>query len=67
VSLSRRFINDNLPLVTEALPQYHLHPDSVWINSALLASNAPAGHFTGLKIKSGDITLSAPRRSSTAS
>ena len=60
VSLSRRFINDNLPLVTEALPQYHLHPDSVWINSALLASNAPAGHFTGLKIKSGDITLSAP-------
>lgn len=60
VSLSRRFINDNLPLVTEVLPQYHLLTDSVWINSALLASNAPAGHYTGLKIKSGDITLSAP-------
>jgi hypothetical protein len=60
VSLSKKFLHDNLPPVVDALTVYQLIPDSVWINSALLASNAPAGLFTGLKIKGGTITLSAP-------
>ena len=60
VSLTKRFLHDNLPPVVDALTVYHLIPDSVWINSALLAPNAPAGLFTGLKIKGGTITLSAP-------
>lgn len=60
VSLSKYLIFDNLPLATDALTHYRLHPDSVWINSVLLAPNALAGLYTGLKIKGGDITLSAP-------
>ncbi len=60
VSLAKRFLHDNLPPVVDALTVYHLVPDSVWINSQLLAANASAGLFTGLKIKGGTITLSAP-------
>ena len=62
VSLSKKFLHDNLPPVVDALTVYQLIPDSVWINSALLASNAPASLFAGLKIKGGTITLSAPPR-----
>ena len=60
VSLAKKFPHTSLPPVVDALTVYHLIPDSVWINSALLAPNAPAGLFTGLKIKGGTITLSAP-------
>ena len=60
VSLAKKFIQDNLPPVVDALPSYHLIPDSVWINSALLAPSAPVGFYTGLKIKGGNITVSAP-------
>ena len=42
------------------MTRYELVPDSVWINSGLFAPNAPAGFYTGLKIKQGEITLSAP-------
>ena len=60
VSLAKRFLNASLPPVVDASTVYHLIPDSVWINSALLAPNAPAGLFTGLKIRGGTITLTAP-------
>jgi hypothetical protein len=49
----------NLPPVTDLLPLYHLPSGSIWINSELLASNAPAGTYTGLTIKGGSIALSA--------
>ncbi|HEY5954893.1 MAG TPA: hypothetical protein VIV60_00020, partial [Polyangiaceae bacterium] len=39
---------------------YELAPDTVWINARLLASNATAGLFAGLKIRRGALTLSAP-------
>ena len=58
VSLFRRFIDRNLPLVTDLMHSYRLLPDSIWINSEILASNAPAGYYTGLKIKGGEIILS---------
>ncbi|MHB8628174.1 MAG: hypothetical protein ACYDEO_18455 [Aggregatilineales bacterium] len=60
VSLPKRFLIENLPLVTDILAHYHLHPDSIWINARLFASNAPAGFYMGIKIKGGDVTLSAP-------
>jgi hypothetical protein len=59
VSLVKKFPHVGLPAVVDALTVYHLVPDSVWINSALLAANAPATLFTGLKIKGGAVTLSA--------
>src|SRR5574337_438228 len=59
VSLLRRFIIDTLPPVTDLLTKYKLMPDSVWVNSEIFAPNAPAGFYTGLKIKHGEITLSA--------
>ena len=59
VSLAKKSLHIDLPAVVDALTVYHLVPDSVWINSALLASNAPANLFTGLKIKGGTVTLSA--------
>jgi hypothetical protein len=58
-SLSKKLLHVDLPVVVDALTVYHLVPDSVWINSALLAPNAPANLFTGLKIKGGTVTLSA--------
>ena len=59
VSLVKKFPHIGLPAVVDALAVYHLVPDSVWINAALLAPNAPANLFTGLKIKGGTVTLSA--------
>ena len=53
------FIGINFPLAAEAAPGYHLNAGSIWINSRLLASNAPLGFFTGLTIRSGNISLSA--------
>lgn len=58
VSILRRFISNNLPLLTDALAKYTLLPGSVWINSRLIADDSPSGLYTGLKIKGGDITLS---------
>ncbi len=60
VSLIRRFMVGALPPVVDPLTRYQLLPDSVWVNSQIFAPNAPAGFFTGLKIKGGEITLSAP-------
>ncbi len=53
------FVNINLPLAAEAATSYKLNPGSVWINSQLLAQNAPAGYFTGLTISGGTVTLTA--------
>lgn len=60
VSLVKRFMVSTLPPVVDPLTKYQLVPDSVWVNSQIVAPNAPAGFFTGLKIKGGEITLSAP-------
>jgi hypothetical protein len=54
-----QFMDLQLPLAATPSPSYRLGPGSIWINSQLLAANAPAGYFTGLTIKSGVITLSA--------
>ena len=62
VSLLKRFVINTLPPIIDPAAKYKLLPDSVWINSKLLASNSPAGYYTGLKIKSGEISLSdAPK------
>jgi hypothetical protein len=60
VSLLRRFIDSNLPLVTDLLHSYKLLPGSIWINAEILTLDAPTGYYTGLKIKGGEIVLSAP-------
>ena len=60
VSLVKKFLVDLLPPVVDPLTTYHLLADSVWINSQIFASNAPKGHYTALRIKRGDLTLSAP-------
>jgi hypothetical protein len=55
-----QFININLPLAAAAGKSYKLNAGSVWINSQLLAQNAPAGYFTGLTISGGTVSLTAP-------
>ncbi len=60
VSLHKKFVSKTLPPVVKAAVTYKLAPDSIWVNSQLFATSAPAGFFTGLKIKGGQITLSAP-------
>ena len=57
VSLLKRFVIITLPPIIDPAAKYKLLPDSVWVNSKLLAANSPAGYYTGLKIKSGEITL----------
>lgn len=54
-----RFIGIDLPLAADVARGYHLNAGSIWINSRLLAANAPAGFFTGLTIRNGNIELSA--------
>ena len=54
-----RFIGIDLPLAADVAAGYHLNAGSIWINSRLLAANAPAGFFTGLTIRSGNFELSA--------
>ena len=54
-----QFIGINFPLAADARPTYPLTAGSIWINSRLLASNAPVGFFTGLTIRGGNISLSA--------
>lgn len=60
VSLRKKFVNKALPPVVSPAVRYKLAPGSVWLNSRILTLNAPVGAFTGLKIKGGEITLSAP-------
>lgn len=40
--------------------QYTLGAGSIWIRSQLLTPTAPAGGFTGLKIKGGSISFNSP-------
>ena len=40
-------------------PEYALTAGSVWIQSRLLAKDAPAGAFTGLRIRDGQLTVNA--------
>jgi len=51
------FFDFHLPLAADARTSYRLNAGSIWINSRLLASSAPAGFFTGLTIGGGSITL----------
>ncbi|HEV2483567.1 MAG TPA: hypothetical protein VGS79_28070 [Puia sp.] len=46
--------------VLTAAQQYSLSAGSLWMLSQLLANTAPAGAFTGLKIKGGTIQFSQP-------
>jgi hypothetical protein len=45
------------PYVIRSKKTYILRPDTIWVASKILAPNAPSGLYTGLKIKSGKITL----------
>jgi hypothetical protein len=54
-----QFIDLLRPLSAEANTTYRLNAGSIWINSRLLASNSPAGFYTGLTIRTGIISLSA--------
>jgi len=51
------FLDPTRPLAAEARSSYQLNAGSIWINSRLLALNAPLGFFTGLTIRSGTIAL----------
>jgi hypothetical protein len=57
ISTFRRFF-ENIPFVNELMSSYQLIGDSIWINSQTLAADAPAGYYTGLRIKGGEINLS---------
>ena len=59
VSTGLQFISRILPLITQPSTSYRLPAGSIWISSEILASNAPAGDYTGLTIKGGLVTLSA--------
>ena len=54
------FISPHLPLTVQPATSYRLPAGSIWINSEILAANSPAGYYTGLTIRGGVITLSAP-------
>jgi hypothetical protein len=54
------FTDLKLPPVTDVLPIYKLPAGSIWINARILANSAPSATYTGLTIKGGTITLSAP-------
>ena len=60
VSVRKKIINKTLPPVVNPAAKYKLVPDSVWINSRIFAANAPAGFFTPLRIKGGELALSVP-------
>jgi len=60
VTVGLRFLDANQPPIADLFPAYTLPAGSIWINSQLLAPNAPAGNYTGLTIRGGRITLSAP-------
>lgn len=49
----------NSGAVPSRLITYHLAKGSIWINSRLLAPNAPAGTYTGLTIQGGTIALTS--------
>lgn len=53
------FINALLPLSASPSTTYRLGAGSIWINSEIFAPDAPAGSFTGLTIRGGQIRLSA--------
>ncbi len=57
ISTFRRFF-ENIPFVTELMSSYQITGNTIWINSKILANNAPANFYTGLKIKGGEISLS---------
>ena len=57
ISTFRRFF-ENIPFVNQSTTSYQLTGNTIWINSQVLSGEAPAGFYTGLKIKGGGIGLS---------
>ena len=55
----RKTARDPQPHVIKSQKTYNLRPDTIWIASKILASNAPPDLYTGLKIKGGKITINA--------
>ena len=61
IDVIKIFDNNNIALQAPVGKEYTLaNNSSIWINSTLLASNAPAGKYTGLTIQSGTIILTEP-------
>jgi hypothetical protein len=58
--ISRSRFIDGLLHPSDERTSYDLSDGSVWINSRLLAADAPAGFFTGLSVEDGMVTLSDP-------
>ncbi len=57
--VTRRIVgNRKISAIGRPSPTYSLVKGSIWINSRFLAPNAPEGKYTGLTIRSGEITLS---------
>lgn len=54
-----QFISPLLPLIASPSTTYRLGAGSIWIDSQIFATDAPAGYYTGLTIRGGQITLSA--------
>ncbi|MDT4966279.1 MAG: hypothetical protein QOJ64_1016 [Acidobacteriota bacterium] len=57
ISTRSRFVERELPLVADASSSYNLSAGSIWINSQLLAPNAPSNYYTGLTIEGGTVSL----------
>jgi len=49
---------DKLPFVINNAHSYNLSGDTIWIYGQVLCESAPAGYYTGLKIKDGEISFS---------
>jgi hypothetical protein len=58
VSLVKKAAMKTLPSI-DLSTKYNLVKGSVWINSKFIAVDSPAGFYTGLKIKGGEINLSS--------
>ncbi|MBA4167617.1 MAG: hypothetical protein H0X41_08775, partial [Chitinophagaceae bacterium] len=58
INVNKLWPDQNTALLAPAQKQYVLDTNSsIWINSSLLAANAPAGKYTGLTIASGTIDI----------
>ncbi|MEP6465564.1 MAG: hypothetical protein ABJB05_04635 [Parafilimonas sp.] len=55
-SVFRRLF-ENIPFVNQSMTSYQLNGNTIWINAQVLSHDAPSGFYTGLKIKTGEITL----------
>lgn len=54
----RKFFGVDLSLLADPASSYDLPVGSIWINSRLLAADAPPGYYTGLTVEAGAVRLS---------